>query len=537
MRAIISFVTGRRTSWITLVAGVVAIGLALILLPRSSSPTAGSGLPASADSQRVDSLLADFPEPDTDYALIVWNRHDGDRLTAADNAAIASRVSALAPLDADPATVRPELAANRTAILVELYVDRTSSPAVLANRIDSVADAGLPADLQAQLTGTVASRAKAAAAATGPDLALVLVSVIAALLLLALSRRPVLWLAQVAALGAAGWLGIRIADAVYAGLGAPLTADARDLLFGVVVGIGACYCCALSVRLRAAGRVAGDSRDSIRGTTIVLAAPALVGAAIVAVGMLALLFARGPATRAFGVGAAIAVAALAIVVVALLPALMAVTGRALLWPGAPVATEQTATQSGAPGGRPLLVAVIVAAVACLVALDLVDAQLSSNAGIDTPSAAQARAQHTIDAAYGTGYGNQAVMLAPAFFAGETSTVAPTTLAMNFATVHAVTRGATIHGRTELIVALDADPASARALSAVSEIRRSLASTGGLTAHTLVGGADAAELDRRAIVSADRGTILAVGIGALALLLLALAGLLVRMRRSTRASDH
>ncbi len=529
MRAIFSFLTERRTAAVALAVVIVAVGLALGLLPSASAAASATGLPASAESQHVADLLAGFPRPDDEYGIVVWSRRDGARLTAADTAAVESRIAAVAPLSTEPGSVRPDLAANRTAMLVELPVDAApSNPAPVASRIREAASRDLPADLRAQLAGTVTAPGAPAPGAFDP--AAGVIAVLAALLLFAVSRRLVLWLAQLVVLAAAGWLCIDIAVAVHGRLGAPLTADARDLLFGLIVGLGTVSCVALTARLRAQAQGAVERTAALRAA-FAGAAPAVGASAIlVAAGMLALLFGGSLATRAFGVSAAIGVVATAVLVLGALPALLAVLGRAVALPsgGSPAATT--------PGtARSLLNGIVIAAAACLIALPVLEAQLS--APTSTVTRATAQAQRTIDAAYGTGYGNQAIMLVPDFFAGETSTVAPTTLAMNFDTVHAVTRDGSSAGRTELIVAIDADPGSAQALATVRNIRASIARTGGLTAETLVGGPDAATLDRQAAAVADRSDILVVGIVGIIVLVLSLVALVLAIRRGNRPAAH
>lgn len=544
MRAIFTFVTGRRTAWVTLVACIIGVALALALLPRATSTTATTTLPASADSQQVAKLLATFPNPDSEYGLVVWSRHDGARLTSADNAAIRSRIPALAALTPRPNLVRETLAVNRTAILVDLPIADSAGhgSTVTADRILRTASEGLPSDLRAQLTGTVAAPASEATSSGGLDVALLVISVLAALVLLLVSRRLVLWLAQLVALGTAGWVALRVAEATYAGLRAPLSADARDIIFGIVVGLGAVYCIVLVVRYRAERRATADSNTAdastaLRSALATTGIPIGASAILIGLGMLTVLIATVPATRAAGISVAVDVVILAILVLILLPALFTVTGRALLWPSVAASTPASATSTPPSSVRSLLFAVAAAAVVCLVALSLIDAAASAAASSTATTTAQRDAQKTIDAAYGTGYGNQAIMLSPAYFAGETSTVAPTTLAMNFDTVHAVTRDATSHGRTELIVALDADPGSPKALATIRELRASIATTGGLTAHTLVGGTDAAQLDQRAAASADGTAFLLIGIGGLVLLVLATAGLIVSVRRANRATSR
>jgi hypothetical protein len=312
-------VTVRRSVVITLVGCLLIVGLALVLRATASGWVS---LPSSSGSERVANLLKQFPEAttETNYAIVVWSRRDGERLTASDTDAVATRITALAPLAPRPASVRANLAVNRRAILIELPL--TDKPATasaprdqpLAVIIRSRAGVALPSDLEAQVTGTV----------TG----------------------------------------------------------------------------------------------TVANTVTAIGSPPL----------------RYPASST-------------------------------------------------------------------------------------------RAQKTIDAAFGTGFGNRAIMLVPDSLAGETSTIAPTTLAMDFDTVHAVIREGSHAGRSELIVAINADPGSAKALATVRGIRKSLANTGGPTASTLVGGADAMEIDRASALGSARLVILLAAAFTLLLFVLIIFGTL------------
>ncbi|MES2170911.1 MAG: MMPL family transporter [Actinomycetota bacterium] len=508
MAAISALVTGRRSAWVTLVACIVAIALAIVLLPRAAA-TNETGLPASAESQRVSDLLTTFPNPGTEYGIVVWSRADGGRLSDADTSAVDSRISALAPLSAQPAKVRATLARDRTATLVDIELSASGARASTADRIRTISASGLPTDLRAQLTGTIATPALGSTAPRGVDPTLLILSCVIALLVLVATRRPVLWFANLVVLAATGWLAIRIADAMHGAFDAHLSADARDLLFGMVVGLGALF--SLLARYR-------------RRTDIAI----VVTSGLLALGALALLFGGGSAVRAFGATAAISVLALAVLRLTMLPALCSVVAPVLLWP-TPAKSRDT------PLRRPLLFSVVAAGCVSLISGGLLYAQVAAGPAIVTQSASQSSAQKTIDAAYDTGYGNRAVMLVPDSLAGETSTIAPTTLAMLYDTVNAVTRLGSTGGRTELVIQLYADPGSASALTTIRGIRAKLASTGGPTAQTLVGGADATTVDQLAAASSDRVVILWVGCVALVLLVVALLVLLLR-RRGGRSSQ-
>src|SRR5258705_6745599 len=92
MRALASFVTGRRTKWVVLAAWIVAVAALAPLGAKLADVTRDdteSFLPASADSTTVQKLLKErFPGKETSSGLIVYRRPDG--LAAADKAKIAA---------------------------------------------------------------------------------------------------------------------------------------------------------------------------------------------------------------------------------------------------------------------------------------------------------------------------------------------------------------------------------------------------------------------------------------------------------------
>ena len=73
MNAIINFITGRKTAWVTLLLGLIFAGLAFGPLRAESTETSpGVGLPATTESVIVDEKLADFPSSDSTAAVIVY---------------------------------------------------------------------------------------------------------------------------------------------------------------------------------------------------------------------------------------------------------------------------------------------------------------------------------------------------------------------------------------------------------------------------------------------------------------------------------
>ena len=69
MSGFISFITGRKTAWVTLLIGLIFAGLAFGPLKAATTETnPGVGLPADTESVIVDEKLATLPGSDSTAA-------------------------------------------------------------------------------------------------------------------------------------------------------------------------------------------------------------------------------------------------------------------------------------------------------------------------------------------------------------------------------------------------------------------------------------------------------------------------------------
>ncbi|WP_375390307.1 MMPL family transporter, partial [uncultured Amnibacterium sp.] len=193
MKRVAAFVSGRRSAWVTFLLGFVVVGALFALLPSAgSAPAPGTGLPSSADSQRVAALLQRFPGADRSVAIVVFDRDGG--LSAADRTAIAARAAALATRSVVPQAVRPQVSDDGTVAVVAVPVkakDVEDDAEAVAGTIRTTAREGLPAGLTAKVTGPVGFQADIVGAFAGADLRLLLVgAVVVAVLLLVPDRSP-----------------------------------------------------------------------------------------------------------------------------------------------------------------------------------------------------------------------------------------------------------------------------------------------------------------------------------------------------------
>ena len=531
MRAITNVVTGRRTAWITLLVCLVALGLTFALIPRPvSSATSTGGLPASADSQRVSDLLAQFPTANTAQAIVVWNRVDGHRLTSADRTAINRQVSGLASLSTQPQDVRTDLSTDRIAMAAAVLVKETAvqkDAGAVASGLRAAARAGLPSRLEAQLTGEVAVAAENQAAVAGTDFWVALIfAVVAALLLMLFTRSFVVWIVPMIVIGAAEWLTTIVAGAVDAALGVPISATVGATLSVVVAAVGVGLSLLLIVAYREESRGTDDRHVAMRDALGARRGVITASAATIALGLLALLSASLTGTRALGVACAIGVVIDVIFVLVLLPAALVVFPRGVFWLPTPRFADPKAT---AQDPQPRFVeavemrrtpfAIVAVVVVGLLMLGLAGAQLGGERTFGTPEST--RVQNLADRAFGPGYGNQAIMLVPNTLGGSSSVTSPTTLAIDQDVVHSVTRRESHAGRTELVVALTADAGSTKAIATIRALRASIAKAGGSTARTLIGGPDAVAIDTRDAAATDRDVAIPIVAAVLLIMLILL----------------
>ncbi len=502
MKVIAELLTGRRSAPIVLIAVLVALGLALILLPRA---TVSAGQGTAGDSELVAQWQSQTPAADGETAILVWTRADGDALSGSDRAAVEASVAALRAQSVAPKSVWAQLSDDRTVILAVVPVDDSEvqrDAATVASRLTATARAGLPSGVQARLTGDVAS---AVAAQQTGDVTLLLWLIILAIVAVILATRSALgWLAPLVPLVPAAVVAQLLGTDAGGALG--LTAVGSEVTLAVTFGVGIAFACALAIRYR---KELSDSRNGREAAwlTVTAATPGLVAGTAVLVGAgLAMLLASDSPTRGLGLAIVIGVVVVGLVLFLAVPAALS-----LFWRSAPaiasaaLGTRAASTSHGArTGPRPVLVAIGGVVVLGLLAIGTIAATFAPATAPTGSESAQARA--FIDRAFPRGYGNQAIMLVPDELAGSTSVHAPTSLAMVFTQVHSVTRGPSHDGRTELVLDLQADPGSAQAVTTIRDLRQRLARTGGLTARTLVGGPDATIVDSQAAAVGDLGIV-------------------------------
>jgi RND superfamily putative drug exporter len=529
MERIAAFLSGRRSAWLVLFGGFVVVGALFALLPQpGSGTTPTTGLPASAESQRVAALLKGFPGADRTVAIVVFDREAG--LTARDRAAVAARAAALAERSAVPQAVRPQVGEDGRVAVVAVPLDAQrveDDPEAVASALRTVARADLPAGLTARITGPVGFQADVVNAFAGADLRLLLVTAaVVAVLLIVTYRSPLLWIVPLVVVGAADGLARVVVGAVTDALGVPVDASISGIQSVLVFGAGTNYALLLISRYREELRHRADHHDAMRAAVRAAGPTIAASGGTVALSLLTLLLGELSGNRALGIACAIGVVIAILAAVLWLPAALVVFGRRLFWPFVPRHVEgDRATERGvwtAIGRRVARRPRLVALVAVLGIIALGSGLTGFRFGLSqteqllgNPESVQAQA--LLDRSFSAGTAAQTVVLAPDAAVDRVTAIAKATEG-----VARVTPGATAAGRTELDLQLDGAPASGSAFASVRALRTAFQQEGGDVADALVGGGDATAYDQQQAQQRDQlvvvPAILAVVFVILALLL-------------------
>jgi putative drug exporter of the RND superfamily len=329
-----------------IILGWVALAVvAATLLPSISSVERGSNsqfLPSSAPSARANVLAAPFQSDSSSQATFVAATKDGRPLSAADDAAIGRAESAMRRVSKVSGVVDlgPSPNGRARSALVEVGVRTSRGGKEITTAVSdlraAIATAGAPAGLAMHLTGALAQSADEQNQSNHIQTLTEVLSIVFIVVLLLITFRALLapliaLFPSIVALFVAGpvvalstHIGVQVSDLT------PI------LLTVVMLGAGTDYGLFLIFRLREELRRGRTVHDGVAvalckvGESITFSGFTVMAAlAAVVVSAFGLYQGLGPA---LAVGIAVALAAN----LTLLPALLAVFGRATFWPRTPV---------------------------------------------------------------------------------------------------------------------------------------------------------------------------------------------------------
>ncbi|MEU1332823.1 MMPL family transporter [Streptomyces sp. NPDC005865] len=332
----------RRPWWIIL-AWVVAAGAVISLAPKlTSSSDEASFLPDHYESIRAAAVQEkDFPRQQNIGAIIVFQRSDGTKLTAADSADV-RRVSKDLQSQKIPevqAVAPGQVSPNKLVQTSVVAMPKLTNPEDTAQQ-DAVKR--LRTDLQPELKGTDLSAGITGSAAQALDesdaskraglLVGVGTIVIIVVLLLVIFRSPIIALLPVVLIGLISPMATGLIASANKAFGMKADSSIQELLTVVLFGVGTDYILFLLFRYREALRAGEDVKGGMVhavervGEAITSAAGAVIVAfAALTLSSLGMLQSMGPAL-------AIAVFVTLFAGLTLVPAVVSLLGTKVFWP-------------------------------------------------------------------------------------------------------------------------------------------------------------------------------------------------------------
>ncbi len=347
VRALASFVSGRRTKWVVLGIWIVVFAALMPLGAKLADETEDdttSFLPASAESTEVVKTLdEDFSSGETTQGLIVYQRDGG--LIEADKEKIAADAEALDELsESELPLTRPPLvpfAPGSPPDLAAPDEDLAYTVLTVPTDFEQQADwgenvrdvVGNEADgMGIYVTGDLGFSADSEEVFADFDIKLLLATTLLVLFLLgAIYRAVLVALTPLIVV----FFAYTVATAfVYlaAKSGATVSSNGTSILIVLMFGVGTDYCLLLVSRYREELRRIQDKHDAMARAVRRTGPTILASGLTVSLAMLTLTLADAKLTSTLGPVAAIGVASGMVAGLTLLPALLTIFGRRGFWP-------------------------------------------------------------------------------------------------------------------------------------------------------------------------------------------------------------
>jgi putative drug exporter of the RND superfamily len=324
---------------------IVAFWLLAAILLSSALPSLGSKvnnnnsafLPASAPSSKATSLAQPLLGGSNRSQILIVASRAGARLTAADRAAIARELAAAQGVPNVVAAREVGVSADGQAAQIRVRVAASAQNLSVQKQVvgglqSSFARAGAPSGLQMHLAGQIATAVASQNSTNRAGKQIQMFSILFIIVLLGfVFRAPLAALLTLAPSG----LALLIAMRVIGGLGSAglkISGFAQFLLIVLVLGAGTDYGLFLVFRFREELREGREPRDAVLRALARVGESISASAGTVIVALLTLLLASFGLYRDLGIPLAVGIAVMVLIGLTLLPALLAIFGRATFWP-------------------------------------------------------------------------------------------------------------------------------------------------------------------------------------------------------------
>jgi len=356
VNAIIRFITGPKTAWVTLLIGLIFAVLSFtVFAAEETNVSPDNGLPDDSEVILVEQALAEMPGSEGTAAVVVlaktsgeftddevvWLQGEFDPMIQMPAGGVNevftefSNVDVMGEPFVPPATISED---NTTAVLT-IPMDEIDDVDEQAERIAEIraliAQEVLPG-IEAYVTGPEGFQVDLAGVFAGADFTLLLATVLIVIFLLLVTyRSPILWIVPLLVVGTADGMAGQIGRNVAAFFNITADGSITGILSVLVFGAGTNYALLLIARYKEE-LLTHEDRHEAMTKAVKGAGPAILASGgTVALALLTLSFAELGGNRALGLVCATGIVVAMIAALGVLPAAIVVFGRGLFWPFVP----------------------------------------------------------------------------------------------------------------------------------------------------------------------------------------------------------
>ena len=356
MNAIIRFITGPKTAWVTLLIGLIFAALSFtVFAAEESNVSPDNGLPDDSEVILVDQALADMPGSEGTAAVVVlakssgeftddevvWLQGEFDPMIQMPTGGVNELFTEFSNLEVmgeafvPPATISDD---NTTAV-VTIPMDEINDVDERAERVAEIrtliGEETLPG-VEAYVTGPEGFQVDLAGVFAGADFTLLLATVLIVIVLLLVTyRSPILWIVPLLVVGTADGMAGQIGRNVAAFFNITADGSITGILSVLVFGAGTNYALLLIARYKEELLLIEDRHEAMTRAVKGAGPAILASGGTVALALLTLSFAELGGNRALGLVCASGIVVAMIAALGVLPAAIVVFGRGLFWPFVP----------------------------------------------------------------------------------------------------------------------------------------------------------------------------------------------------------
>jgi len=507
----IKFLTSAKTSWSVVVAFFAVAGFVFFQTAGVENNEAPSiGLPDSAESAQVNSLIDEFQSSEGTSALIVFEK-PGDSFSDDDVARLVEVAGELAEFSTLDFPLPPQISDDQTVALVTIPMDTVSDIDKRADRAQDIREVASSVDggIVSYLSGPEGFEVDVAAVFDGADVTLLIFTAsVVAVLLLVTFRSPILWLVPLLVVGISDGVVAVSAPVVAGWFGIALDPSVTGIVSVLVFGAGTNYALLLIARYRDELRLFSSRREAMTKAVRQAGPAVLASGGTVALALLTLLLGSLEGNRALGFAGAYGIVVAVIAGLVVLPATLVLFGRWLFWPLVPREGSPDPVEKSVWGklGQSVARSPIFVAIGGLTLLGV----LASNIGGVTTGLSQTErfmqkpesviGQEVLQAGFAAGAGSPAIVIAPAVEAQEVRDAL-----VGFDGVDQADIAEETEEIARINVVLDRVAESPEARQTIADLRLFLDSVG--SGGSLVGGIDAQATDLADQTAADQALVI------------------------------